>query len=233
MQTVDREPITFAQLLDLPGVVEDLALRSRFGFCAFHGGNLERRTERIAERAAERSGASYYGVVQPKGTRRHIPSKFVTADQSPQLASFLDHCDVVVAIHGYGLRGRWIDLLFGGQNRELAKHMAHHVRHTTPSYRCVDDLDDIPARLRGVHPDNPANRPRLGGVQIELPPRIRGLTPMAAYWPGHDWRAEPFPHIEWLIEGLAEGALAWPAETSAPMRSTAVASTSVGAAAAQ
>ena len=36
------------------------------------------------------------------------------SELSPQLASFLDHCDVVVAIHGYGLRGRWIDLLFGG-----------------------------------------------------------------------------------------------------------------------
>lgn len=214
MQAVDREPITFAELLELPGVVEELELRSRFGFCAFHGGNLERRTERIAAQAAERSGASYYGVLQPRGTRRHIPSKFVTPDQSSQLASFLDHCDVVVAIHGYGLRGRWIDLLFGGQNRELAKHMAHFVRHTAPSYRCVDELDDIPPRLRGVHPDNPANQPRFGGVQIELPPRIRGLTPMAAYWPGHDWRAEPFPHIEWLIEGLAEGALAWAGATS-------------------
>ena len=27
--------------------------------------------------------------------------------------------------------------------------------------------------LRGVHPDNPVNRVRDGGVQIELPPRVR------------------------------------------------------------
>ena len=209
MQHVDREPITFAELLDLPGVEEELTLRSTFGFCAFHGGNLERRTEIIAREAAERAGASYYGVIQPKGIRRHIPSKFVSPDHSVRLASFIEHCDVVIAIHGYGLRGRWIDLLFGGGNRALAAHMAHHVRHSATPYRCVDDLDEIPSRLRGIHPDNPANLPRFGGVQIELPPRIRGLTPMALYWPGHDYETQPFPHIEWLIEGLAEGALAW------------------------
>lgn len=190
---------------------EQLTLRSNFGFCAFHGGNLERRTDIIAEEAAKRSGASYYGVLQPRGTRRHIPSKFVSPSESQQLATFIDHCDVVVAIHGYGLRGRWIDLLFGGQNRELAAHMADHVRRSAPAYRCVDDIEAIPPRLRGVHPDNPANLPRQGGVQIELPPRIRGLTPMAMYWPAHDHRTERFPHIEWLIEGLAEGALAWSA----------------------
>lgn len=211
MQNVDRTPITFTELLDLPGVEEEVTLRSTFGFCAFHGGNLERRTEIIAREAAERSGASYYGVVQPRGTRRHLPSKLVSPEESERLSSFIDHCDVVVAMHGYGLRGRWIDLLFGGQNRELAAHMAHHVRRTAPQYRCIDDMEDIPARLRGIHPDNPANLPRLGGVQIELPPRIRGLTPMAMFWPSHDYKTDRFPHIEWLIEGLAEGALAWSA----------------------
>lgn len=216
MQQVDREPITFAELLGLPGVEEVLDLRSTFGFCAFHGGNLERRTELIARDAAERSGSSYYAVVQPKGTRRHIPSNLVSPAESARLAEFLDHCDVVVAIHGYGLKGRWIDLLFGGQNRELARHMAHHVRHGSPSYRCVDDLDDIPKRLRGVHPDNPANLPRNGGVQIELPPRIRGLTPMALYWPGHDPWSEPFPHIDSLVEGLAEGARSWTCRPRTP-----------------
>lgn len=214
MQHVDRAPIRFAELLDLPGVVEEVELRSRFGFCAFHGGNLERRTELVARTAAERAGASYYGVVQPKGTRRHIPSKLVSPAESERLAAFIDHCDVVVAIHGYGLRGRWIDLLFGGRNRELASHLAHHVSHAAPSYRCVDELDRIPQRLRGVHPDNPANLPRLGGVQIELPPRIRGLTPMALHWPGHDPWTEPFPHVELLIEGLVTGARTWP--TSEP-----------------
>lgn len=211
MQAVDRTPISFGQLLELPGVEEELVLRSTFGFCAFHGGNLERRTDLIARDAAERSGASFYGVTQPKGTRRHIPSKFVSPEESEHLDAFIEHCEVVVAIHGYGQKGRWIDLLFGGQNRTLAQHMAANVRRAAPMYRCVDELDDIPPALRGVHRDNPANLPRGGGVQIELPPRIRGLTPMALYWPSHDYRTERFPHLEWLVEGLAEGALSWEA----------------------
>ncbi len=216
MQEVNREPISFAELLAMPDVDEQLSVGSRFGFCAFHGGNLERRTELVAREAADRSGASYYGVVQPKGTRHHIPSKKVSPAESDRLAEFIDHCDVVVAIHGYGLQGRWIDLLFGGGNRVLASHMAHHVHRSAPSYRCVDELDEIPTRLRGVHPNNPANLPRFGGVQIELPPRIRGLTPMALYWPGHDHRTQTFPHLEWLIEGLAEGAIAWTEKNAAP-----------------
>ena len=59
----------FAELLALPGVEEVCELRGRFGFMAFHGGSLEAMTDRIASEAAERSGASYYGVHQPKGLR--------------------------------------------------------------------------------------------------------------------------------------------------------------------
>jgi phage replication-related protein YjqB (UPF0714/DUF867 family) len=31
--------------------------------------------------------------------------------------------------------------------------------------------------LRGLHPENPVNRARAGGVQLELPPRVRNLGP--------------------------------------------------------
>lgn len=209
MQPVSRNGIEFAELLAMPGVDEHLELRSRFGFMAFHGGNLERRTDIIAREAAQRSGASYYGVIQPKGTREHIPSKLVSPDASERLQSFIDHCDVAVAIHGYGLRGRWIDLLLGGGNRDLAAHMAHHIGRNLPQYRAVHDLDQIPTQLRGVHPANPVNLLRGGGVQIELPPRVRGLTPMALHWPSHDHRTQRFPHMEDLIEGLAAGARIW------------------------
>ena len=47
------------------------------------------------------------------------------------------------------------------------------LRDALPQDRFVDDLDVMPPKLRGVHPANPVNRPRHGGVQIELPPRIR------------------------------------------------------------
>ena len=44
----------------------------------------------------------------------------------------------------------------------------------------LDDLETIPTDLRGLHASNPVNVVRKGGVQLELPPRIRGLTPHAA-----------------------------------------------------
>lgn len=211
--TSATDDTAFAELLARDGVVEVLDLRSRFGFCAFHGGNLERLTDQIASEAAARSGASFYGVLQPTGMRHHISSKYVSPDQSDRLRDFVDHCDVVVAIHGYGLKGRWADLLLGGTNRELAAHMGTHIRNELPAYQVLDDLEDIPKRLRGQHPDNPCNLPRQGGVQIELPPRVRGLSPMARYWPTVHIGTKRFTHTERLIEGLAEAARTWPTAT--------------------
>ena len=90
---------------------------------------------------------------------------------------FFDHVDVVVTVHGYGRWGRFTSLLLGGSNRELAATLAAALRPALPDYDVVLDLDAIPRELRGLHPDNPVNIPRLGGVQLELPPRVRGLGP--------------------------------------------------------
>lgn len=208
--TATGDPSAFPRLLAEPGVIELVDLRSRFGFCAFHGGNLERLTDQIASEAAARAGASFYGVLQPAPMRAHIPSKFVDPAHSPALDAFLGHCDVVVALHGYGIQGRWTDILMGGSNRPLANHFAHHLRHALPYYRFIDDLDAIPARLRGLHPDNPCNRPRQAGVQIELPPRIRGLSPLAQHWPSSTGPSARFVHTERLIDALARAARTWP-----------------------
>ena len=59
----------FAELLATPGVEEIVELRSTFGFMAFHGGSLEKRTDVIASMAAAASGASYYAVLQPSHLR--------------------------------------------------------------------------------------------------------------------------------------------------------------------
>ncbi len=196
---------SFAEVLSLPGVEEQVELRNRFGFMAFHGGNLERRTEHIAERAAAEAGASVYAVTQPDGIRRHFPSVTVDPRRSSLLRSFIEHCDVVIAVHGYGRRGRWDDLLCGGQNRELAQHTGRHLAAVLPArYNVVVDLGRIPDGLRGVHPDNPVNLPSGKGVQLELPPGVRGLTPLAGRL------GEPFPHLEALIAGLVAAARSWP-----------------------
>ena len=159
----------FAELLRQPGVEEVLELRSSFGFLAFHGGSLEEETDTIAVAAAARAGASLYAVVQPAELRWHIPSADVDPAASPALSRFLDHVEVAIALHGYGRAGWWTTLLAGGGNRALAADVRCRVEAALPGYEVVDDLATIPHALRGMHPDNPVNRPRYGGVQLELP----------------------------------------------------------------
>lgn len=192
---------TFAELLAMPDVVEECALRGPIGFMAYHGGGLEEMTDVIAREAAARSGASYYGVVHPPDWDLHLPSTRVAPDDSPTLAAFLEHVETVVTIHGFGRRPLLTSVLLGGRNRQLAAHVAVHLREHLPAYDIVDDLDAIPPELRGVHERNPVNLTRGGGVQIELPPRVRGSSPL--WW---DWEHGLVPHTESLIEALAAAA---------------------------
>jgi phage replication-related protein YjqB (UPF0714/DUF867 family) len=163
----------FDELLRHPGVVEEWELRSPFGFLAIHGGSLERGTAEVATDAAERAGASLYAVRQPENLRWHIPSALVDPGLAPALSAFLDHVDVVVSVHGYGRRGYSNVVLVGGRNRALAARAADALRAAVPSHRFVDDLRVIPPTLRGIHLDNPVNRTRGGGIQLELPPTLR------------------------------------------------------------
>jgi phage replication-related protein YjqB (UPF0714/DUF867 family) len=195
----------FDELLRQPGVRETVELRSPFGFMAFHGG-LEEGTETIAAIAAERSGGSLYAVVQPPDLTWHVPSAQVSPEHSEALGRFLDHVHVVVAIHGYGRPGRPADLLLGGGNRTLAALLARHLRDSLPGFTVVDDLDAIPVELRGLHPANPVNRPRHGGVQLELPPQARG-TSSSRRDRDRDQPCLPPPGV---VEALAQAALAWP-----------------------
>lgn len=194
----------FAELLALPGVEEHVALRSRFGFMAYHGGALEAMTDVIAALAAERSGASYYGVHQPPGMRWHLPSTQVDPVVSDALAAFVDHVDVVVTVHGFGRRGFFTSLLLGGRNRDLADHLGTQLRSHLPAYDVVTDLERIPPGLRGLHDRNPVNLPTGGGVQLELPPRVRGSSPL--WW---DWERGLTPHTEALVAALVATARTW------------------------
>jgi phage replication-related protein YjqB (UPF0714/DUF867 family) len=193
------------QLLAQPGVSEELDLGSRFGVMAFHGGSLERMTDVIADEIAARSGASRYVVRQPETLRWHIPSKLFDPAGSERLRAFLDHVDVAVAIHGYGREGSFRRILLGGGNRDLARELATAGRAPLEHYDLVDDLDSIPVELRGLHPDNPVNRPRSGGVQIELPPRARGIGP---FWADRDADGLT-PHTEALVDVVSGVARRW------------------------
>ena len=104
----------------------------------------------------------------------------------------------MVAVHGYGRRARPTDILLGGGNRDLARDLAGHLRTHLPEFEIIDELDAIPAEMRGVHPKNPVNRARRGGVQLELPPRARGASLDPAD------RGRPCTPAPGVIEALAE-----------------------------
>lgn len=171
---------------------------------AFHGGVLEKVTDTVAAEAASRSGSSYYGLIQTENPAQHVSSKFVDPAHSSGLTEFLDHVEAVITIHGYGRRAlRW-SLLLGGRNRRLAREVGDELRRGLPNFDIVDDLADIPVELAGQHPDNPVNRPRNHGVQIELPPLARWDVES---WGWSDLAGGPrAPQTEALIDSLTRAA---------------------------
>lgn len=168
------------ELLATDGVEERLVVGSRFGFCALHGG-LEQGTAEIAAAAAVSAEASLYAVVQPDGFHWHVPSHRYIPEHSSALAAFVGGVDTVISVHGFGgvrdAPDRWTTALLGGSNRELAAELGARLSVALPGYRWIADLEEIPRHLRGLHPANPVNRPPAGGVQVELPPRIRRPGP--------------------------------------------------------
>lgn len=198
-----------AELLATDGVTEHLELGARVGFMALHGG-LEANTWEIAAEAARRTGASLYGVVQPPELTWHVPSRHYSPAASPALAAFCDHVEVVISVHGYGgVRDhprRWLTICLGGRGRAEAGVVAAALRSRLDDhgYEVLDDLDAVPPAYRGLHPNNPVNLVRGAGVQIELPPRVRGISPI---WSEHPFDVEPWvPHTVALLDGLVTAA---------------------------
>jgi phage replication-related protein YjqB (UPF0714/DUF867 family) len=172
--------VTWDALLAHPDVEERYRPGGPLGFLAFHGG-LEAGTAEIAEEAAAAVDASLYVVRQPSELRWHVPSHSVDPAGSDRLRRWLSQVRVAVALHGYGRIRSPGRILLGGRNRALAARLAESLTLRLPHLTAVTDLGDIPRELRGLHPDNPVNRPPQGGVQVELPARARdrGLDPAA------------------------------------------------------
>lgn len=164
--------MAWSELLAHPEVTTTVVLASEVGLLAYHGG-VEAGTFEVAASAARRAGTSLYAVRQPASLRWHVPSAEVDPAGDPRLASFLSRVRIALSIHGYARRAHPWDILLGGQNRTLAAAVAEALRSTLDGFTVVDDLADIPASLRGLHPANPVNLPAAGGVQIELPYRLR------------------------------------------------------------
>jgi phage replication-related protein YjqB (UPF0714/DUF867 family) len=185
-----------AELLTLPGVHEECVLRSTVGFMALHAGSQDRGTDQIANRAAEQAGASYYAIIQPAGLRVHLTSRRNNPDHSVLLRTFLQHVDIAISVHGFGRDSfsLWIDperglviepygpamrgnqtgplrgVIVGGRNDGLLDAARQSLKDRFAGYHVADE------RVRlGFHPDNPVNLPISRGIQIELPPGLRGI----------------------------------------------------------
>jgi phage replication-related protein YjqB (UPF0714/DUF867 family) len=117
-------------------------------------------------------------------------------DHSAQLRAFLEHIDVAISLHGFGRDGfaLWFDpdrgliiepygpamrgkqtgplrgIILGGLNPQLLDVARNLFRRRFAGY----DVADERVRL-GFHPDNPVNLPSAHGVQVELPPGLRGI----------------------------------------------------------
>jgi len=207
--------MTFSELLAQPGVVEEVEMRGAFGFFAYHGGPVERVTSLIGRAAAERAGATFYGIDQPGESPLHLPSTRFDPSESTALTQVLTHIDTVCTVHGYGRELERQRVLLGGQNRELAQIAYEELTARLPdTYRVVVDLEDIPKELRGVHAKNPVNLPSNQGVQVELPPGLR-WNRSAHTW-GDSPGLEPTVGITAVIDSLAAMAQRWAAEQLGP-----------------
>lgn len=212
------------ELLSVRGVTEECVLRSPVGIMALHGGSQDRGTDYIARRVAERSGASYYTIVQPFDVRVHLTSRRHDPDHSATLRGFLDHCRIAISVHGFGrdgfalwlepARGPVIDaygpavrgrqqgpltgIIIGGLNAALTQRARQMLDARIAGYHVADE------RVRlGFHPENPVNLPAQHGVQVELPPGLRGIGPYGErHAPDHDDIPESL--IDALVQLAAE-----------------------------
>jgi phage replication-related protein YjqB (UPF0714/DUF867 family) len=185
-----------AELLALPGVEEECVLRSAVGFMALHGGSQDRGTHEIASRAAEQAGASYYAIVQPSTLRVHLTSRRHDPEHSEWLPAFLRHVEIAISVHGFGRdsfdlrvdpaeglvvepygpsrRGRQTGplrgIIVGGRNTDLLERARGLLHERFEGYHVADE------RIRlGFDVNNPVNLPSARGVQVELPPGLRGI----------------------------------------------------------
>ncbi|MGW3209337.1 poly-gamma-glutamate hydrolase family protein [Streptomyces sp. NPDC001135] len=169
--------------------------RGGIGLLALHGSN-EGGTAQLAGTVARRCGATSLVFTQP-GVRRpvHVPSPRMAAGRSALLREFLERVCLTVSLHGHMRPHAPHSVFLGGRHRDAAHVLAEALTAHAPHFPAVTDLAAIPSGLRGIHPGNPVNLTRLGGVQVELPLLARTTN-------GTD--IPPVPVVEALVAGVNE-----------------------------
>ncbi|MFG3095251.1 poly-gamma-glutamate hydrolase family protein [Streptomyces sp. NPDC048202] len=170
-----------------------LTLAGPIGLLALHGG-VEGGTAELATEVATRTGATLLTFTQPLGPPTHIPSTRMS--ECPPLHTFAAHVSLTISLHGHNRGSTPRTIYVGGSNRPAARALATALSRWAPEFLPLTTLSEIPNPLRGLHPDNPVNRTKDGGVQLELP--VLARTSHAA--PTH-------PEIppEEIVEALTAG----------------------------
>ncbi|WP_405554557.1 poly-gamma-glutamate hydrolase family protein [Streptomyces sp. NBC_01171] len=151
-----------------------LRLGGPIGLLALHGG-VEGGTAELAREVATRTGATLLTFTQPLGPPTHIPSTRMSP--CTPLTTFLTHTTLTISLHGHNRRSTPRTIYVGGSNRPAARVLATALSHWAPAFVPITTLSEIPNPLRGLHPDNPVNQTRDGGVQLELPVQARTTHP--------------------------------------------------------
>ncbi|MEV7436722.1 poly-gamma-glutamate hydrolase family protein [Streptomyces griseoviridis] len=146
------------------------------GVLALHASN-EGGTAELARIVAESTGATCLVFTQPGTSPVHVPSPEMAVAHCAALREFLARVEITVSLHGHLRRTAPRSLFLGGANRQAAHRLAAGLGVLRPEFDPVTDLDAIPRALRGLHPRNPVNLARDGGVQVELPLAARTVTP--------------------------------------------------------
>ncbi|MER7309249.1 poly-gamma-glutamate hydrolase family protein [Streptomyces griseoluteus] len=152
-----------------------LRLGGPIGLLALHGA-VEGGTAELAREVATRTGATLLTFTQPTGPPQHIPS--IRMSPSTPLTAFLTHASLTISLHGHNRRSAPRTIYVGGSNRPAARVLATALAGWAPAFVPITTLSEIPNPLRGLHPDNPVNQTREGGVQLELPVLARTSHPV-------------------------------------------------------
>jgi phage replication-related protein YjqB (UPF0714/DUF867 family) len=168
------------------------------GLLALHGSN-EGGTAELARSVAELCGATSLVFTQPGVPEPvHVRSPRMAVEHCALLREFLFRVELTVSLHGHNRTATPRSVFLGGGNRPAALLVADGLEGLRPEFDPVTDLDEIPVALRGLHPRNPVNMTRGGGVQVELPLTARtGGRPWAPGVPDTPPRS--------VVDALAKG----------------------------
>ncbi|MET7614787.1 poly-gamma-glutamate hydrolase family protein [Streptomyces seoulensis] len=169
-----------------------LHLAGPIGLLALHGG-VEGGTAELATEVAARTGATLLTFTQPEGPPTHIPSTRI--GPCTPLTTFLTHTTLTISLHGHNRRSMPRTIYVGGSHRPAARILATAL--SVLPFTPITTLSAIPHPLRGLHPDNPVNQTRYGGVQLELPVQARTTHPV----PTHP-EVPPREVVEGIVAGV-------------------------------